>query len=295
MVVAFVALGIAQSTIAWGPDGHSIIALIADRYLQPRTRAAIKELLGDDSLADASNWADRLRDNPAYDWSKPLHYINVPRDASTVNLPRDCKDDACVVAAITTYAAVLRNRKAPREQRIEALKFLVHFVGDVHQPLHVSYADDRGGNQVRVSWFDETDWNFHAVWDSALIQRDMKGDRELMARRLAAGISSTDLRQWRSTMNPSVWANESLKITQKLYANLPADKQLGQAYYDANIATVEQRLSAAGVRLSMVLNDILGDGRHARDVQSSTAESDQPATQPAAPNSAPATTQPTAP
>ena len=281
-------LVLSQSSIAWGPDGHSIIAEIAERYLQPRTKAAIKELLGDQSLAEASNWADRLRDNPNYDWSKPLHYINVPRSASAVNLSRDCEHDACVVAAITKYAAVLRNRKAPREERIEALKFLVHFVGDVHQPLHVAYADDRGGNQIKVTWFGDADWNLHAVWDSALIQRDIKGDREATVKRLADGVSSVDLRQWRSSMNPTVWANESLKLTQQLYRSLPTDNQLGEGYYAANIGTVEQRLSTAGVRLAMVLNDILGDGRHARESKPADSQPEEPATQPQAPATQPA-------
>jgi hypothetical protein len=272
----------------WGPDGHRIIAEIAERYLQPGTRAAIRELLGDESLADASNWADRVRDNPAYDWSKPMHHINVPRPANKVDLSRDCNNDGCVIAAITRYAGVLRDRKAPRDQRIEALKFLVHFVGDVHQPLHVSYADDRGGNQIKVTWFGDSNWNLHAVWDSALIQRDMSNDREVMVARLIDGITNKELREWRSSMNPIVWANESLTITRQLYRDLPADKQLDEAYYDASIATVEARLSAAGVRLAMVLNDILGDSHRSRDEEPAEEQPPAPATQPDSPEREPA-------
>src|SRR6185503_6395221 len=115
---------------AWGPDVHRIIGDIAAKHLRPAAKKAIADLLGDQTLADVSNWADEIRKNPAYDWAKPLHYINVSRDAVVIDLNRDCADGNCVVAAIRRYSMTLRDPKAPKEQRIEALKFLVHFVGD---------------------------------------------------------------------------------------------------------------------------------------------------------------------
>jgi hypothetical protein len=289
-LIAFATFAIALPCFAWGPDGHRIIADIAELYLTPQAKAAIKDLLGDQSLADVSDWADKIRDQPQYEWTKPLHYINAPRSATKVNLERDCGHDKCVVAAINKNAEVLRDPKSTRDQRIESLKFLVHYVGDVHQPLHVSYEDDKGGNFVKVTWMGDATWNFHSVWDSALIKKRMNDDRLAMTKAIEASITGKDLRTWRQSTNPVAWANESLTITRRLYKNLPADRQLDVAYYNANISTVETQLAVAGVRLAAMLNDIFAPGDKA-DPASEPAQSqpESPAT-PASP--APPATQP---
>lgn len=272
---------------AWGPDGHRIIADIAEQYLSPQAKAAIKDLLGDQSLADASNWADQIRERPEYEWTSPLHYINVPRNATKVNLERDCGHDKCVVAAIDKYAGVLRDPKSTRVQRIEALKFLVHFVGDVHQPLHVSYEDDKGGNFVKVTWMGDATWNFHAVWDSALIQRKMNGDRQAMIKEIEQGITGANLRKWRESLNPTAWANESLGITRSLYRKLPANRELDSAYFNGNIGTVENQLAAAGVRVAALLNDIFSPtpaspSPQPVETQPAQSQPEAPTTQPSA-------------
>jgi nuclease S1 len=244
---------LASQALAWGAEGHRIVGLIAHVYLDQGARAAVEDLLDGESLADVSTWADEIRGNHAYDWARPLHYIDVPRDATEVDLPRDCVDGRCVVQAIHDYAAILGDATKPRDQRVEALKFLVHFVGDVHQPLHVSYADDKGGNDVHVTFFG-AGCSLHQLWDEKLIARRATFGWEVLGAELVHAIDAQQAGDWARSLDPIEWANESLTITRTLY---PIDGDLGQAYYDDHIGTVEERLEVAGVRLAALLNDIL--------------------------------------
>jgi hypothetical protein len=242
--------------LAWGPDGHRIIGDIAWSYLTDHAKAQVKDLLGELSLADACNWADEIRKDSTYDWAKPLHYVNVPRDAATVSMQRDCESGQCVIGAIKKYSDVLRSTDATRQQRVEALKFLAHFVGDIHQPLHVSYADDRGGNQVKVTWFGQPDWNLHRVWDDGLIKHWLGSDGQARVQELRKAITDQRVKRWRASLDPADWANESLTITRRLYRELPANRQLDEMYYKRNVSRFEERLAAAGIRLAALLNDI---------------------------------------
>lgn len=250
----------ASPCFGWGPDGHRIIGLIAASYLNDKAKAAVKDLLGEQTLADVSNWADEVRNDPAFEWSKPLHYINVPRDAAKVDLKRDCAEDQCVIGAINKYAGILRKKDATREDRIQALKFLVHFVGDVHQPLHVSYADDRGANSVKVTFLGKPGCNLHAVWDTGLIEHRLNGGNwSDMAKRIRDDAPAESVKQWRKSSDPVDWANESLAMTRLLYTETPPDGQLDDKYYELNIKVAEDRLAAAGIRLAALLNDIFTD------------------------------------
>ena len=274
LIVLLTAALCVSPCFGWGPDGHRIVGDIASKYLTDQAKAAVKDLLGDRSLADVSTWADEIRSDPTYDWAKPLHYVNAPRGEVRVHLDRDCPEGACVIGAINKYAGVLRDANAPREQRIEALKFLVHFVGDVHQPLHASYGDDRGGNEVKVSWLGQPDWNLHRVWDFGLIEHRMAVDRVAMTQAIERTISDRRLKLWRRSMNPVEWANESMAITARLYQQLPRNGQLDARYQARNIPIVEERLAMAGVRLAALLNDVF-----------STPSAPAPATRPAEPTS----------
>jgi ankyrin repeat protein/S1-C subfamily serine protease len=263
----------AAPCLGWGPDGHRIIGDIATKYLSAKSKAAIKELLGEQTLADAGNWADEIRKDPQYDWVKPLHYINVPRDAAKVDLKRDCPDDKCVLGAINHYAAVLKDKSATHDDKVIALKLLVHFVGDVHQPLHVSYEDDRGANSIKTRVFDQPkERNLHAVWDETLIERRMNGDRSAMEEAMLKQVTDAKLKKWRAATNPVEWANESLTITRQLYKDVPPNGQvmtIDEAYYAKHIDTVEDRLTAAGVRLAAMLNGIFGEDRAAATMRTS--------------------------
>ena len=176
--LALIAILIPSVYFAWGRDGHRIVGNIAAEHLTPQAGAAVKDLLGDESLADVSTWADEIRRERKN--TAPLHYANVDPDHDRFDLQRDCPKEGCVVSVIIKYSHVLRNENASRQEKVEALKFLVHFVGEVHQPLHVSYARDKGGNDIKVAFF-ENNTNLHSLWDSGLIRSTQKSWTEYAA------------------------------------------------------------------------------------------------------------------
>ena len=271
---------------AWGEDGHDIIADIAARELTPQAAAKIKDLLGQQTLVDVAAWADQVRRKPQYQWSAPLHYVNVPPGSDQFDYQRDCPDGECVVGAIHRFIAELRDPAADRAEKADALKFLVHFVGDIHQPLHVSYAHDKGGNDIKVEFFHDRT-NLHTVWDSLIIRHAGQPWRE-HANQLYARITLVQYRQWTSSLDPAAWATESFRLAVSHAYNIPKDGQLDQAYYERNLPVVEERLSMAGIRLGALLNAVFGDGQ---GLPTPPPVTTQPATQPA--STQPATTQPT--
>lgn len=239
---------------AWGPDGHRIIAEIATHYLTPEAKAGVHALLGDETLADVASWADEVKGDPDYEWSIPLHYANVEPGAEAFVLERDCPPEGCVVRAIIDYTALLRSQEASTSEKAEALKFLVHFVADIHQPLHVSRARDRGGNDIAVEFFhDKT--NLHRVWDSGLIRR-MKREWKQYAADLLDAITPEQMVDWSRRTNPVDWATESYRLALSHAYAIPKDGQLGQEYLDRNIPVVEERLKMAGIRLAALLNKV---------------------------------------
>ncbi len=255
--ITLVAILIPSACFAWGRDGHRIVGSIAAKYLTPQAAAAVKDLLGDESLADASTWADEIRRKRKS--TEPLHYADPAPGSDGFNLERDCPKEGCVVGAIIKYSHVLRDKTASRQERIEALKFVVHFVGDVHQPLHLGRARDKGGNDIKVTFF-ENRTNLHSLWDSGMIRRTKKGWTEYAAE-LAANIiprSPEQLAEWR-TLDPVVWATESHKLAHSNAYAIPKDGRLGQDYLDKNIPVVNDRLSVAGVRLAALLNVIFDE------------------------------------
>lgn len=261
---------------AWGPEGHRITGKVAEEYLSDQARTAIDTLLGGRTLTDVSVWADDVRQREEYQWTAPLHYVNAPRDASRINMRRDCENGLCVVGAIQHFTEVLKNEDGQRteKERREALKFIVHFIGDVHQPMHVSYSDDRGGNRLRVSFINYRDTNLHRVWDTDMIRYRMNGGWPDLAREVQAMITDDHLSRWRQSLDPVVWANESLAITRRIYAELPRSDELGQDYYEHYIGDVLKRLAMAGVRIANLLNDVFPE-EHARATDAADDDDDE--------------------
>jgi nuclease S1 len=165
-------------------------------------------------------------------------------------LERDCSDKSCVVEQINLDEAILRDPEATYAAKAETLMFLVHFVGDVHQPLHLGRATDRGGNSIEVH-FAGSKTNFHRLWDSGLINHTgLNRDKYL------AGLMRLAGKMEPGSLDPVDWANESLKLAYSNAYAIPKNGKLGDAYYGQNIIVVNQRLAIAGVRLAAVLNDI---------------------------------------
>ena len=243
-LAGIVILGASFSAHAWGTEGHQVIAMIAEKELTPAARAEVDRLLALEpgaTMASVSTWADEHRTPHTAAW----HYVNFPRGDCTYDPERDCQNGQCVVAAIEWQAKVL-GTNAPDEQRLKALKYLVHFVGDVHQPLHAGYLDDKGGNTYQLQVFMRGS-NLHAVWDSGLIKY-LNEDAAVMASRLAKGPQTV-------TWTPVQAAEESCQIvsTPGFYPGRLIDGE----YISAFTPTMEERLRLAGKRLAALLNRFL--------------------------------------
>ena len=242
---------------AWGPLGHRMAGQIAADRLTPNARKAVADLLGPgESLSSVSTWADEVRRDRKE--SATWHYVNVPiGEAGYHKKYEDPKGG--VVSKVQDFQAILKDPSRPRVERQEALKFLAHFLQDMHQPVHVGHRDDRGGNDLQVQYFEKGS-NLHSVWDSGLLQHADRKQADYL-RDLEGRITPELAEQWsRGTVED--WANESHKAARAAYLVPGTDKQLkkgakiGQAYYDANLSTAELRVEQAGVRLAKVLNDI---------------------------------------
>ena len=245
---------------AWGPLGHSVVAELAQRHLSTAAEAEVERLLAPEhtrSLADVANWADQVQDDPAraalWKQTRGQHYINF-RGGSDCDYvpPRDCRDGRCVVAALQYYVGVLGDRTQSDGARREALKFVVHFVGDVHQPLHAGYRDDKGGNTYQVQ-FDGKGSNLHKVWDSSMLySRGL--DWQAYAQQLDSAVPVDVPPPIAPLDNPyAQWAEESCRMTAQS-GFYPDGHVIDPAYLKAELPQAESRLRQAGRRLANVLN-----------------------------------------
>ena len=248
---------------AWGPLGHSVVAELAQRHLSPAVEAEVERLLAPEhtrSLADVANWADQLQDDPAraalWKQTRSQHYINF-RGGSDCDYvpPRDCRDGRCVVSALRYYVGVLGDRGQPDNVRREALKFVVHFVGDIHQPLHAGYRDDKGGNTYQVQ-FDGRGSNLHKVWDSGMLySRGL--DWQDYARELDSAVPVALPTPIAPLDNPyAQWAEESCRISAGP-GFYPTGHRITSSYVRAELPVADLRLREAGRRLAAVLNRAL--------------------------------------
>ncbi len=268
LIIAFAALtagavpAVPTPVAVWGPEGHRIVCEIAWQRLNDRGRALVRRLLGagaDTAFADACNWADDVR-GTTHRYTTTYHYVNIPAGSAGLDLARDCADPErrCVTWAIARYAFVLADPAAGALPRTEALKFLGHFVGDLHQPLHAGRPGDRGGNDVLVQFFGIGEdggrpLSLHWTWDSKLLERTgltWPGD----ARRLAAAVAPEEASAWEG-FDVIAWTNESYRICEELVYALPAGNAIGDPYYRLAAPIIRQRLVQGGVRLAYLINE----------------------------------------
>jgi hypothetical protein len=254
--------------LAWGPKGHAIVADIASSRLSPAAKQNLRILLGDDSLASIASWADTVRKerDESYDW----HFVDIPKDALGFSEERDCfrpqdkhKDALtdhhnCVVDRIESFQKVLGDEKASRADRLEALKWIVHFVGDLHQPLH-AIDEARGGNEIKLPVFGSAkcgdyDCNLHWTWDTLLLEHTGYSEEEYVGR-LNTLIAQKHL-EGKAGGTPVDWANESHLEARHIIEAKPA--AVDEAYYQTNIELVNEKLVLAGLRLAKLLNDTMG-------------------------------------
>ncbi|BDX00342.1 S1/P1 nuclease [Maricaulis maris] len=257
---------------AYGRDGHRIVCDLAYRYLSEETRSEVDRLVAEDpqfvSFRDVCSWADEVR-GTTHRHTAPWHYINQARDDPHVDA-EDCAEGGCITSAIDLHAGVFADRSRSDADRLEALKFLAHWMGDIHQPLHVSIEGDRGGNDIEVLWRGERHTNLHRVWDSEILSDYMaetwpylaEEDRWLpLVEQLAADIPLNGVDVY-TPLAPIDWAQESHDIVRSrgfAYYWARADQPIepGDAYYARNLPVSLQRLKQGGVRLAGLLNQLV--------------------------------------
>ncbi len=244
-----------QNVFAWGPDGHKIVARIAEDQLTPKAKAAIQKLIPGQTLADVAIWADTIRGQAQWAHTKSWHFLDIADESDYESTPPAPEGD--ILTAITQNVADLKSSTTTLEEKKNALMFLVHFVGDMHQPLHVGRPDDRGGNSITVK-FENKSTNLHALWDSGLIKK--KGvDYETYARELqnqkAFDPAPYDIAEFKF----SAVISEDMALRQQIYqfhAKSEGSIILDAGYLKRNIASLESRLLLGGNRLAIIFNSI---------------------------------------
>ena len=274
-----IAVAASDPAKAWGPEGHAIVADIAEAHLTPAAAAQVSNLLsldGHHRLDEVASWADEIR--PQRRDTASWHFVDIPLAASNYDATRDCAYGNCVVAKIVEFTVVLANPAADQHARLEALKWVVHFVGDIHQPMHAEDDNhDRGGNEVKLTYFGKST-NLHAIWDGAIIEHatglrlgpHFSFNREATAteaHKLDSGFTASQRHDWASAellsrLQPAVitWAIEAHGVAQSVaYAELPSDPtgEWAIAYQAQAWPVVQIQLEKAGVRLAEVLNEAL--------------------------------------
>jgi hypothetical protein len=236
----------------WSGFGHRLVGELAERRLSPEAHAQVRELLRDEAeptLAAVSPWPDRVREEPAYAWTAPLHYVRIHDRRCRYAASRDCEDGECVVGAIERYARELADTRLDRRQRAEALKFLVHFVADVHQPLHSGRRPDKGGNDFQIS-LDGEGTNLHSVWDYHILAsagRDFDG----WITRLAAEPPVP------RGAKPARWAEASCRLTDAEGFYPPRPGKLPPGYLERKRPIAEARIRAAAAELALTIERAL--------------------------------------
>jgi hypothetical protein len=283
LAALLVLLAPAQAALAWGPEGHRMVGDIASRFLIPKASARVLELLESDRLADGqpsgrrtlgeiAYWADEIKET---DWGKrrgPWHYDDVPLCEKSA-YEKYCRNGRCASAQLARHIEILADEGASRRRRNEALKWIVHLVGDIHQPLHAGNRGDRGGNRVQVSFFGERDnlpygsINLHAVWDVHMVRRlisDRGGERAIVS----APLSEAQSGAWEKG-SIADWIGETHLLARDVaYPLLPVPSAcsnkitgvvpIDREYYSRAAPVIEIQIRKAGIRLARVLNDALG-------------------------------------
>jgi len=246
------------SSMAWGMLGHRIVGQIADAYLTKHTKKEIAKILGNESVAMASNWPDFIKSNPAMSYLSPWHYCDfkggMSQDQFMIELDKDTAIDA--YTKINFLVKELKNKDLEQDKKAMYLKLIIHIVGDIHQPLHVGRPENRGGNDIKVLWFDAPS-NLHSVWDEGLI-----GYQKLSYTEYTAAINYTTKEQRREWQQEtlSTWLWQSYQLAEKIYAdNLKPDQKLSYRYVYDYIDLMNDRLLKGGVHLAGLLNDIFKD------------------------------------
>jgi len=243
-------------SMAWGQLGHRIVGEIADSYISTKTRKEIKEILGNESIAMASNWPDFIKSDPTYKYLDVWHYVDFERGTTQAQMQSVLEKDTIANAytKLNFLIAELKKKDLEKDKKVMYLKLVIHIIGDISQPYHVGYSDDKGGNDIKVTWFGENT-NMHSIWDSKLIE-----SQQLSYTEYVKAINFTNIEQRRAYTQGGLiaWLWDSFQITETLYKDVKAGDKLSYRYNYLHIETLNQQLLKGGVRLAEVLNNIFG-------------------------------------
>lgn len=248
-------LGAADVAHAWGQRAHGAIGVLAVERLSEPARSGVAELLGStdlDEVVGACYWPDLWRGMGDGADTAPWHYVNIAPENRAYQASRDCPDGQCVTAQVNRHAAVLADRSKSREERRLAFKYLCHFAADLHQPLHVGYADDRGGNLVTIR-YQGREMNLHRYWDSGLLDRQVGTLAELLA--LLRDRPNPSPESW-SPADTIAWTNESFSLTRNFA--YPPTHTVDEAWEARSWQVTQQQLDVASGRLAAILEWVLG-------------------------------------
>ncbi|MBC8081860.1 MAG: S1/P1 nuclease [Hymenobacter sp.] len=239
---------------AWGVDGHRAVGKIAEHHLSRHARREIQLLLGTETLPLVSTWPDEVRSYPEFKETAPWHYVNTPTGLDHDQYVQQLKTMTAPNAynALLAQVAILKDDSKTQPERLAALKFVVHIVGDVHQPMHTGHAEDKGGNDIKVK-FRNRDTNLHGLWDSGLIEYQGLSYTE-MATAYDTGLRGSQIRTLQAAP-PEQWLWESYQASAQLYQETPNGTEIDYRYYPAHAELMKRRIIEAGVRLAGLLNE----------------------------------------
>lgn len=241
------------SSFGWGQTGHRVVGQIATWHLNKKAERTLQQLLGPESLAMVANWMDEIKSDPDYRFMDPWHYLTVKTGADGYD-PSLQEAGGDAFSQTKKIISALREGKLDPTSNVEYVKMLVHLVGDLHQPLHVGTGEDRGGNEVKLSYFNQPT-NLHAVWDTRIIDDKNLSYTEL-AEHLNRRANSELIRSYQSDPLEK-WLQEAVDLRPLIY-DLPEDKRIFYEYGYRCYPVIEERLLAAGIRLAGILNELFG-------------------------------------
>lgn len=245
-----------ESASAWGVTGHRVVAEIAERHLTNKAKRELKRLMGEELIAFWANWADFIKSDTSWKFAGKWHYVDLPGHMAKDDFIRDLKaiPGDNLYTQIIALQKQLKDASIPQDKKQEALKFLIHLVGDLHQPLHVGRDEDQGGNKIQVTWFNKPT-NLHVIWDETLIEFQQWSYTEYATVLNVAG--KDQVKQWQNSSLED-WFYESHVLSDKVYDNTPQDSKLRYEYNYLFVQDLNNQLLKGGLRLAKILNEIFG-------------------------------------
>lgn len=255
LILSLLFLNIGSNVLAFGVTGHRVIAEIAENHLSGKAKREIRKIIGNQSLAYHSNWSDFVKSNPSYKHADSWHFINFPAEQSRIQFDEILKTSTTenLYKRTLLLCEQLKDRKELSEkEKQEALYFLIHLIGDAHQPLHLGREEDLGGNKLEVKWFKNTT-NLHSVWDTKMVDFQKYSYTEFAA---VLDIHSRKRNRELASGSLEDWLFDSYQKSERIYSTVKAGDNLGYKYDYENVDLLEEQLLKGGLRLAKLLNEV---------------------------------------